>query len=144
MIPEYRVNIENVLTSLNRRIQRKHNNSVVIVAEGVSTGAAFQERLEKERHSHPDFKQEMRLTALGHIQRGGTLSHFDRLLASRMGEFAVLALTHGESGCMVASVAGKMQLRDFNEILGKRKDLPADAIRLARNLGIEFGETVEM
>jgi len=144
VIPEYRPNMAHILNALNRRIRRKHHNSVVIVAEGVSTGADFQERLESERHTHPEFNQEIRLTALGHIQRGGTPSHFDRLLASRMGEFAVLALSHGESGCMVASVAGKMQLRDFDQILGKRKDLPADAIRLARNLDIEFGETVEM
>ncbi len=144
VIPEYKMNITRVMEALNRRMKRKHNNSVVIVAEGVSAGADFQKLLEDERVNQPDFRQEVRLTALGHIQRGGTPTHFDRLLASRMGEFAVLALIHGETGCMVGSVAGKMQLRDFDQILGKRKDLPADAVRLARNLGIEFGETVEM
>jgi 6-phosphofructokinase 1 len=143
VIPEYRVNMDHIMESLNRRLKRKHNNSVVIIAEGVSTGADFQERLEKERLNHPEFRQEVRLTILGHVQRGGPPTHFDRLLASRMGEFAVLAITQGETGCMVASVAGKMQLRDFDQIIGKRKDLPADAVRLARNLGIEFGETVE-
>ncbi|MEM6820446.1 MAG: 6-phosphofructokinase, partial [Verrucomicrobiota bacterium] len=144
VIPEYRVNIDKVMDSLNRRIQRKHNNSVVIVAEGVSSGADFTERMEEARSNHPDFRQEIRLTVLGHVQRGGAPTHFDRLLASRMGEFAVLALAHGESGCMVASVGGKMQLRDFDQVLGKKKSLPADAIRLARNLGIEFGDTVEL
>jgi 6-phosphofructokinase 1 len=60
-----------------------------------------------------------------------------------MGEFAVLAMAQGESGCMVALSAGKMQLRDFDQIIGKRKQLPADAIRLARNIGIEIGDVVE-
>jgi 6-phosphofructokinase 1 len=60
-----------------------------------------------------------------------------------MGEMAVLALTQGERGMMVGQVAGKMQLRDLEEILGKRKTLPSDAIRLSRNLGIEIGDVVE-
>jgi len=143
VIPEYRVNMNQVMEALNRRIKRKHNNSVVIVAEGVCSGDEFTRRMEEARETHPDFKQEIRLTVLGHLQRGGAPTHYDRLLASRMGEFAVLALAHGENGCMVATVGGKMQLRDFDQILGKKKPLPADAVRLARNLGIEFGETVE-
>ena len=60
-----------------------------------------------------------------------------------MGEMAVLALTSGEKGSMVATVNGKIQLRDFDEILDKRKLLPGDAIRLARNIGIEIGDAVE-
>jgi len=143
VIPEYRVNMNNVMEALNRRIKRKHNNSVIIVAEGVCTGAEFMERMEKERQNHPTFRQEVRLTVLGHVQRGGAPTHYDRLLASRMGEFGILALIHGERGCMVATVGGKMQLRDYDQILGKKKPLPADAVRLARNLGIEFGDTVE-
>lgn len=143
VIPEYKVNMDSVMEALNRRIKRRHNNSVVIVAEGVCSGAEFMERMEKARENHSDFKQEIRLTVLGHVQRGGAPTHYDRLLASRMGEFAVLALTHGERGCMVATVGGKMQLRDFDQILGRKKPLPSDAVRLARNLGIEFGDTVE-
>ena len=88
-------------------------------------------------------KQEVRLTVLGHIQRGGTPTHYDRLLASRMGEMAVLTLMSGESGSMVSTVNGKIQLRDFDEVLDRRKGLPGDAIRLARNIGIEIGDVVE-
>jgi 6-phosphofructokinase 1 len=44
---------------------------------------------------------------------------------------------------MVATVNGRTQLRDFDEILARRKALPGDAIRLARNLGIEIGDVVE-
>lgn len=141
VIPEYRVNMNKVMDTLDRRVRRKHNNSVVIVAEGVCSGAEFLERLRSAGFER--LKQEVRLTVLGHVQRGGIPTHFDRLLASRMAEFAVLALSSGETGSMVALVGGKMQLRDFNDILGKRRTLPADAIRLARNLGIEFGEAVE-
>jgi 6-phosphofructokinase 1 len=88
-------------------------------------------------------KQEVRLTVLGHVQRGGTPTHYDRLLATRMGEMAVLALLSGERGCMMATVNGRTQLRDLEEVLARRKGLSADTIRLARNVGIEIGDVVE-
>jgi len=109
------------------------------VAEGVCQGSEFMQRLVAIGR----VKQEVRLTVLGHVQRGGTPTHYDRLLASRMGEMAVLALISGEKGSMVATVNGKMQLRDFDDILDRRKALPSDAIRLARNIGVEIGDVVE-
>ena len=139
VIPEFRMNLEKIANVLHRRFDNKHNNSVIIVAEGVCEGREFMERLLELGK----VKQEVRLTVLGHVQRGGTPSHYDRLLASRMGEMAVLALQSGERGAMVATVNGKMQLRDFDDILDRRKGLPGDAIRLARNLGIELGDPVE-
>jgi 6-phosphofructokinase 1 len=142
VVPEYRMNMDSIIETLNRRMLRKHNNSVVVLAEGVCPGQQFVEKL---KHSAVDrLHQEIRLTVLGHVQRGGAPSHFDRLLASRMGEYAVLALKNGEFGCMVGLANGKMQLKDFDQILGRKKDLPADAVRLARNLGIEIGEAVEL
>jgi 6-phosphofructokinase 1 len=142
VIPEYRYCNDRILETLHRRVTRKHNNSVIVVAEGVCSGQTFIDRL--MAHGKDRVLQEARLTVFGHVQRGGSPTHFDRLLASRMGEFAVLALNHRETGCMVALVSGKMQLCDFDHILGKKKTLPADAIRLARNIGIEFGEAVEL
>lgn len=141
VVPEFRVNMGSIVNALTRRIERKHNNSVVIVAEGVCSGQQFMERLNEEAKNKID--QEIRLTILGHVQRGGAPTHFDRLLAARMGEFAILALEHGEVGTMVSLQQGKMQLRDLADILGKKKHLPADAIRLARNLDIEIGDVVE-
>jgi 6-phosphofructokinase 1 len=139
VIPEFRLNIESVVRVLHRRFDAQHNNSVILVAEGVCQGADFMQRL----MATGKVAQETRLTVLGHIQRGGTPTHYDRLLASRMGEMAVLALESGESGSMVATVNGRTQLRDFDDILEKRKALPGDAIRLARNIGIEIGDVVE-
>jgi 6-phosphofructokinase 1 len=139
VIPEFRVNYERIAQVLDRRFSNYHNNSVIIVAEGVCQGSDFMSRL----HELGKVRQEVRLTVLGHVQRGASPTHYDRLLASRMGEMAVLALTSGEKGSMVATVNGKIQLRDFDEILDKRKPLPSDAIRLARNIGIELGDVVE-
>ncbi len=139
VIPEFRMNIDSIVEVLDSRSNANHNASVIIVAEGVCQGAEFMQRLTE----NGKVKQEVRLTVLGHVQRGGTPTHYDRLLASRMGEMAVLALISGEKGSMVATVNGKMQLRDFDEILDRRKALPGDAIRLARNIGIEIGDVVE-
>jgi 6-phosphofructokinase 1 len=139
VIPEFRMNLESIVGRLDHRFSARHNNSVIIVAEGVCQGADFMQRL----IATGKVRQEVRLTVLGHIQRGGTPTHYDRLLASRLGEMAVLALISGESGSMVATVNGKTQLRDFDEVLDRRKALPGDAIRLARNLGIEIGDVVE-
>jgi 6-phosphofructokinase 1 len=139
VIPEFRLNIERIAHELERRFSSKYNSSVIIVAEGVCQGSELMEKL----IAVGKVKQEVRLTVLGHVQRGGNPTHYDRLLASRMGEMAVLALISGERGSMVATVNGKMQLRDFDEILQRRKALPGDAIRLARHIGIEFGDVVE-
>jgi len=139
VIPEFRMNMESIVRVLGHRFSAHYNNSVIIVAEGVCQGAEFMERL----IATSKVKQEVRLTVLGHIQRGGTPTHYDRLLASRMGEMAVLALISGESGSMVSTINGKTQLCDFNDILERRKALPSDAIRLARNIGIEIGDVVE-
>ena len=139
VIPEFRMNLDSIVGVLDHRFSSKHNNSVILVAEGVCEGGKFMERL----MATGKVKQEVRLTVLGHIQRGGTPTHYDRLLASRMGEMAVLALMSGESGSMVSTVNGRTQLRDFDEILERHKALPGDAIRLARNIGIEIGDVVE-
>jgi 6-phosphofructokinase 1 len=139
VIPEFRMNLDSIVGVLDNRFSAHHNNSVILVAEGVCQGAEFINRL----LATGKVKQEVRLTVLGHIQRGGTPTHYDRLLASRMGEMAVLALMSGESGSMVSTVNGRTQLRDFDEILERHKGLPGDAIRLARNIGIEIGDVVE-
>jgi 6-phosphofructokinase 1 len=139
VIPEFRLNIDSVVNVLHHRFSSQHNNSVILVAEGVCEGSVFMQRL----LATGKVKQEVRLTVLGHIQRGGTPTHYDRLLASRMGEMAVLALMSGERGSMISTVNGRTQLRDFDEVLDRRKALPGDAIRLARNIGIEIGDTVE-
>src|ERR1700677_4675664 len=139
VIPEFRMNLESIVRVLDYRFSSRHNNSVILVAEGVCQGAEFMEKL----LATGKVRQEVRLTVLGHIQRGGTPTHYDRLLASRMGEMAVLALMSGESGSVGRTGNGRREVADFDEVLDRRKALPNDAIRLARNIGIEIGDVVE-
>jgi 6-phosphofructokinase 1 len=137
VIPEFRYDMDLIIENLTRRRLRRHNNSVVVVAEGACTGQNFMERLLAA--GKDKLKQEVRLTVLGHLQRGSPPTFSDRFLATRMGEFAVLALNQGEHGSMVGLVRNRMNLTDLQEIKGHRPSLPADAIRLARNLGMEVG-----
>lgn len=141
VIPEYRMNMERIVAVLDKRFLRKHNNSVIIVAEGVCSGPEFVHRL--SQFPTGTVRQEVRLTVLGHVQRGGVPTHFDRVLGGRMGEMAVLSLIDGESGVMVGQMNGKMQLQAFDQILGKKNSLPADSVRLARNLGLEIGDVTD-
>jgi 6-phosphofructokinase 1 len=137
VIPEFRYDMDLIIENLTRRRLRRHNNSVVVVAEGACTGQNFMERLLEA--GKDKLKQEVRLTVLGHLQRGSPPTFSDRFLATRMGEFAVLALNQGEHGSMVGLLRNRMNLTDLQEIKGHRPSLPADAIRLARNLGMEVG-----
>ena len=137
VIPEFRYDMEKIIENLTRRRLRRHNNSVVVVAEGACSGQEFMNRLLDAGKNKLD--QEVRLTVLGHLQRGSPPTFSDRFLATRMGEFAVLALNQGEHGSMVGLLRNRMNLTDLQEIKGHRPALPADAIRLARNLGMEVG-----
>ena len=137
VIPEFRYDMDLIIENLTRRRLRRHNNSVVVVAEGACTGQNFMERLLAA--GKDKLQQEVRLTVLGHLQRGSPPTISDRFLATRMGEFAVLALNQGEHGSMVGLLRNRMNLTDLQEIKGHRPALPADAIRLARNLGMEVG-----
>ena len=141
VIPEFRYDMDLIIENLTRRRLRRHNNSVVVVAEGACTGQNFMERLLTA--GKDKLQQEVRLTVLGHLQRGSPPTFSDRFLATRMGEFAVLALNQGEHGSMVGLLRNRMNLTDLQEIRGHRPSLPADAIRLARNLGMEVGIPTE-
>jgi 6-phosphofructokinase 1 len=105
------------------------------------SGAEFMQQLQQHAATiGKNVPQELRLTVLGHVQRGASPSHYDRLLASRMGEKAVQALLQNESGKMVALQGNQILLVNISDILDRPHPLPPDAVRVARNLGIEIGD----
>mgnify|MGYP001442389078 CR=1 FL=1 len=100
LIPEVQAPIEQqmdeLIQRLNRGYQRGKKHSIILVAEGAASGLEIGRRI-RERTGF-----EVRVTVLGHIQRGGSPTAVDRVLASRMGHFAVQCLMEGQSGHMVA------------------------------------------
>ncbi|MFV0416113.1 MAG: ATP-dependent 6-phosphofructokinase [Chthoniobacterales bacterium] len=143
VVPEFRVNMDRVIHRLSEHYSRTKNNSIIVIAEGVCTADEFAERMKKSRGGD-EFSQEARKTVLGHVQRGGVPTHFDRVLASRMGELATIGLLQGESAMMTALQRSRVTLIDLEKVIGVKKHPAPELIRLSRNLRIEFGDPVEV
>ena len=143
VIPEFSCNMKRIVTALDDRFQKTRDNSIIVLAEGVCDAEAFINRM-KEAAPGGDFQQEIRKTVLGHVQRGGIPTHFDRVLGARFGELAVMGLLQQESGSMTALSKGRTTLIDFDQVIGKKKHPAPELIRLARNIQIDFGDPVEV
>lgn len=126
MLPEVRQRIEELVAALAQAKQSK-SSSIVVVAEGDEEGGAITiARKVKEQLPHYD----MRVTVLGHLQRGGSPTVLDRVLASRLGAAAVERLLQGAHDAMLGEVCGQVVLTPFAEAIGRRKELPADLLAL--------------
>jgi 6-phosphofructokinase 1 len=143
VIPEFRYNMESIVSLLHKRYEEDRGNSIVMLAEGVCGAETFMERMQKAVPGG-EFEQEIRITVLGHVQRGGSPTHFDRMLGARFGELAVMGLLQQETGCMTALAKGCTTLIDLDQVIGKKKHPTPELLRLARNLKVEFGDTVEL
>ncbi len=133
MLPEEKRSISELIEILEIGAANKKTSSIVIVAEGESYGGAYEvAKKVQEQYSQYDTK----VTILGHLQRGGSPSCFDRILASQMGVYAVEALLRGEQGQMVASVKGEMKLVPYSVAIKERSELDAEMRRMSRILSI--------
>lgn len=141
VIPEFYYNLERIHCLLKRRYEQTKDNSIILLAEGVTPAGEFHEKLKQVNGGELD--QETRITVLGHVQRGGIPTHFDRVLANRMGELAVVGLMQGEMGVMTALKKSHLTLLDLDKVIGIKKHPAPELIRLARNLKVEFGDVVE-
>ena len=130
LIPEVETEIEQLSLDIERSFKRGKKSSIVIVAEGDDAGGAFSiaqqvwERL----------KLEYRICVLGHVQRGGSPTARDRVLASKLGAAAVDALARGMSGYMVGESNGQIILTPLRETWKKRKELDSNLLRLVKVL----------
>lgn len=125
LIPEVPLDVNKVCSILKRRNAQGKTHSLIILAEGV--GHSFD--LAKEVSA--DTGLETRVTILGHLQRGGTPSAFDRILASRLGAFAVDLLLKGESSKMAGIEANEIKSVALEEVLAKKKKIDLKLYELA-------------
>ncbi|HPO59045.1 MAG TPA: 6-phosphofructokinase, partial [Anaerolineaceae bacterium] len=77
---------------------------------------------------------DLRVTILGHIQRGGNPGAFDRILASRLGAGAVEALARGEFGVLVGQIDGDITTTPLSEVVSNKKTVDMDLVKLAQIL----------
>lgn len=133
LIPERETTIDDIIEKLDNARRKNKTSSVIIVAEGGKSGNASElARLVGEKAPYYD----TRVTILGHIQRGGSPSCFDRNLASRLGVAAVENLLRGERDCMVGIMNHKIVLTPFSEAISDKLTIDPELLRIADILSI--------
>ena len=162
LLPELPYVPERVAEALRRRVEKGYSFALIVVAEGASAvgesvatkqvagaiggrqapllGGAAHRAASQIATLLPD--HEYRVTVLGHVQRGGTPTAYDRLLASRLGVAAVDAALRGEHGVLVASFPPEIRtvpLADAAQRV-RRVDPKGQLVAHARGLGIDFGD----
>jgi len=129
LIPEQNLGRERLVNSLKRSKKSGKSSSIVVVAEGDQSGKNIFELAEYVRENLDDY--EVKVTVLGHIQRGGTPSCYDRVLASRLGVGAVDALLSGARGVMIGVANNKVVSVPFEEAIKGDNEIDLDLIRVA-------------
>ncbi|MDQ0298583.1 6-phosphofructokinase 1 [Salibacterium salarium] len=130
LIPEEDHNMEDIISRLKRGHERGKKHSIIIVAEGVGSGPEFGQKIKDAT------ELETRVTVLGHIQRGGSPTGYDRVLASRLAANAVELLLDGEKGRMVGIRNNKVVHRNISEALAEKHVVDSDMYKLSQELSI--------
>ena len=129
LIPEENLGLDRLLESLKRSKQSGKSSSIVVVAEGDKTGKNVFELKEYVEEHIPMY--DVRVSVLGHMQRGGSPSCFDRVLASRMGVKAVEALLEGKSSLMVGIQDNKLTLTPLIKAIKGHTKIDKELVRVS-------------
>lgn len=131
-VPEIPTNPEVIAQELLDAYERGKANGLVVVAEGAAYNATALARYFDERHDRLGF--DLRVTILGHVQRGGSPGAFDRLLGSKLGAAAVTTLQKGQHGVLMGLIKGAITATPLNKVVAQRKPLDKRMVELARIL----------
>jgi 6-phosphofructokinase 1 len=130
LIPESETKINQLCLDIKNSMNRGKRCTTIVVAEGDEAGGA----LRVAQQVGERLKLEYRICVLGHVQRGGSPTARDRVLASKLGAAAVDALVKGMSGYMVGELKGDIVFTPLRETWEKRKELDGDLLRLIKVL----------
>ena len=125
IIPEISYNLQEINLKVKEGYQRGKTHCIIVIAEGVGKTDEVSKYLEDK------IGYETRITILGYLQRGGSPSAFDRLLASRLGAAAVELLIKGETGKMVGLIGNKIEATDLEIVLSQQKTINRDIYDLS-------------
>ena len=133
IIPEMETEVDQLAELINHGFRKSKNSAIVIVAENPKTGGAtaLAERVKKE---FPQY--DARVTILGHIQRGGSPTAVDRILASRMGEAAIEAFLDEQRNVMIGIQNGKIVYVPFAKATMHNKGIDRNSLDLVKILSI--------
>ncbi|MBR3119547.1 6-phosphofructokinase [Oceanobacillus profundus] len=130
LIPEKKEDFEEIVDRLKRGHDRGKKHSIILLAEGVGSGFDFGERIQETT------QLETRVTVLGYIQRGGSPTATDRVLASRLGAKAVELLMDNEGGKMVGIQNNNLVSYPFDEIFAQSHTINEEMYNLSKELSI--------
>lgn len=130
-IPENHTDVPAIVEHLKALKARGKRSIMVVVAEGDELGGAMPLDAGLKKAGCPF---ETRVVLLGHLQRGGAPVPADRILASRLGDFAVQAINQGKTGVMAGEIQGKLVLTPFLETYAKHKAVPEDLLAVLRTM----------
>jgi 6-phosphofructokinase 1 len=133
LIPETFTEMEDIKTRILSLMTAQSRSSIVVVAEGDEHGGA--QTIEKALREDDAFKQiDLRICILGHIQRGGSPTARDRVLASRLGVAAVEALIEGHENVMVGLVNNETKVTPLRNVWSRKKNINYELLRLTQLL----------
>jgi 6-phosphofructokinase 1 len=132
LVPEEAADLPAMVARLQKGRRAGKTSSIIVVAEGAYPGGAAAVAAEMRGLSGDDY----RVSVLGYVQRGGSPTARDRLLATRLGAYAVRAAIAGETGKMAGVAGGNLVLVPFADAVGRKKDLDRDLLALARRLAL--------
>jgi 6-phosphofructokinase 1 len=142
LIPELPYQIDTVCRTIEKRYEEKKPYSIVVVAEGIATPDKRKAASYLAETIHAETGIETRETVLGYIQRGGSPSPLDRILATRYGAFAAQCIAEGNFGTMAAIIDNQTVAVPLSEVGGKTRlvDPGHPLVTIARRMGISFGD----
>ncbi|MGS2726197.1 6-phosphofructokinase [Psychroserpens sp. BH13MA-6] len=129
LIPEEDLGLDRLLESLRRSKQSGKSSSIVVVAEGDKIGKNVFELKDYVEENMTEY--EVRVSVLGHMQRGGSPSCFDRVLASRMGVKAVESLLEGKTNFMVGLLNDKIALTPLDKAVKGKSEINMELLRVS-------------
>jgi 6-phosphofructokinase 1 len=130
LVPEVQITIEDVASAVEDAYRRGKTHAIIVVAEGANIRAVELARMLEEM----DVGFSTRVTILGHIQRGGTPTAFDRMLAARMGAAAVESLLEGRTDVMTALAGRAIELLPLADVIAKKHPADLEYYHMARML----------
>jgi 6-phosphofructokinase 1 len=132
MVPEVLTPISEVVETLKQGWNRSKSSSIIVVAEGDEEGNAAE--VADKIKARLEVDMDIRVTTLGHIQRGGIPTAYDRILASRLGLGAVEGLMNGEKNVMVGLINNEITYTPFRDTIRLPKPINEDMLRMVKIL----------
>lgn len=128
IIPEVEPDLEGIAAKFKKRALDGKTRNILIVAEGAGSAYEYGKKLQEAGTF------DARITILGHVQRGGFPSYFDRVLGSRMGAAAVAGLKSGKTSVMTGLQGNKIEFVPYEEVFSKKHELNNNIVKLLDDL----------